>query len=213
MRTSTLLSLTVGIFLLTGGCVQTAMLPADTLEDGETRASFSLGEPGALLYPRLSAQVTTGVGGGDLTANLSTVPLPDAPIFGGGLAVRSYLTSGISVEAQLQATSFSDRAAGLLLLGLQTIPSGEGGWYYGTQAGVVRGPSPDVLFGGGYLTRGTRTWTAPTVGATGGYGPIHVGSSTQLQIELKANMPIWGDEGEPPPATSGLSIGIFGLFE
>lgn len=206
-----LLLLTV-LGLLTGGCVQTAMLPADRLEEGDTRASFGIDEPGALVIPRLNAQVTQGLGDGDLTANVSVLPLSDHPMVGGGLAARSYLAHDLSVEGQLQITSFSGRPAGLALLGLQTIPPDEGGWYVGGQTGVVRGPSLDVLVWGASGEEG-RTWTAPVVGGTVGYGPIGVGPSTRLQIELKANMPVWGDEGEAPPATTGLSIGIFGLLE
>lgn len=211
MRTAFLLPLLVAVSVLAGGCVQTAMLPADTMEDGETRASLSVGAPGALFVPRFNAQVTRGLGGGDLTANLSAVPVSERAIVGGGLAARSYLSGDLSVEAQLQGTSFSGRVAGLALLGLQTIPSHGGGWYIGVQTGGVRGPSPDVLFDDG---RGEeRIWTAPVVGGTVGYGPVDLGPSTRMQIELKANVPIWGDEGEAPPATTGLSVGVFGLFE
>jgi len=187
------------------------MLPAEKLETGETRASLSAGMPGALLYPRVGAQVTWGFGGGDVTANVNATPLPKQAVVGGGLAVRSYLTDDLSLEVQFQGASFAGQAAGLALLGLQTIPSGEGGWYFGLQGGAVRGPSGDVLVGG---RRGeTRIWRAPVVGGTVGYGPIDLGPSTRMQVELKANMPVWGDEGEAPPATTGLSVGIFGLFE
>jgi hypothetical protein len=207
-----LLSLLAAVAFLTGGCVQTAMLPADRLEDGETRASFGVDEPGALFIPRLNAQVTHGVGGADLTANVSVLPLSERAIVGGGLAARSYLAYDLSVEGQLQVTSFSGRTVGLALLGLQTIPPSEGGWYVGAQTGVVRGPSPDVLVWGSSSAE-RRTWTAPVVGGTVGYGPIGLGPSARMQIELKANMPVWGDEGEAPPATTGLSVGVFGLFE
>jgi hypothetical protein len=196
------------VVCLTGGCVQTAMLPADRLEDGETRAALGVDEPGALFIPRLNVQVTQGLGGGDVTANLGAVPVSDQPIVGGGLAARSYLTHDLSVEAQVQATSFSGDTAGLVLVGVQTIPSDEGGWYIGGQTGVVSGPSLDVLSGDG-----GRTWTAPVAGGTVGYGPVRIGASTRMQIELKANMPVWGDEGEAPPVSTGLSVGIFGLFE
>ena len=211
-RVASLLLLTV-VVCLTGGCVQTAMLPADRLEDGETRASFGVDDPGALFIPRLNAQVTQGLGGGDLTANVSVLPLSNQAVVGGGLAARSYLASDLSVEGQLQITAFSGRAAGLALLGLQTIPPSEGGWYVGGQTGVVSGPSPDVLFPGGASAETARTWTAPVVGGTVGYGPIGLGPSARVQIELKANVPVWGDEGEAPPATTGLSIGVFGLVE
>jgi hypothetical protein len=207
-----LLSLLAAVAFLTGGCVQTAMLPADRLEDGETRGSLGLEAPGALFYPRINAQVTHGVGGADLTANVSAVPLSDQTILGGGVAARSYLTRDLGVEVQAQGTALSGQPAGLVLMGLQTIPPDEGGWYAGGQTGVVSGPSPDVLVWGGSSAETARTWTAPVVGGTVGYGPIGLGPSARMQIELKANMPVWGDEGEAPPATTGLSVGVFGLF-
>lgn len=209
-RIARLLLLTV-VVCLTGGCVQTAMLPADRLEDGETRGSLGLEAPGALFYPRINAQVTHGVGGADLTANVSAVPLSDQTILGGGVAARSYLTRDLSLEAQLQATSLSGRTAGLVLLGLQTIPPDEGGWYAGGQTGVVSGPSPDVVVWDGSSER--RTWTAPVVGGTVGYGPVRIAPSARMQLELKLNVPAWDDEGEAPPASTGLSVGVFGLFE
>jgi hypothetical protein len=187
------------------------MLPADRLEDGETRGSLGLEAPGALFYPRVNAQVTHGVGGADLTANVSAVPVSEHPIVGGGLAARSYLTRDLSLEAQLQATSLSGRTAGLVLLGLQTIPPDEGGWYAGGQTGVVSGPSPDVVVWDGSSER--RTWTAPVVGGTVGYGPVRIAPSARMQLELKLNVPAWGDEGEAPPASTGVSVGVFGLFE
>jgi len=210
MRTVSLLLLIVVASRSAGGCVQTAMLPADRVEKGDTRASFGVGVPGALFVPRLSAQVTRGLGGGDLTANLGVVPSSEQAIVGGGLAARSYLAVDMSIEAQLQGAVFSDRTAGLALVGLQTMPSGDGGWYVGAQTGVVRGPSPDVLVDG---LGEERTWTAPVVGGTVGYGPFELGSSTRMQVELKANVPVWGDDGEAPPGATGLSIGVFGLFE
>lgn len=213
MRLSILLPLLIVFAGSLGGCVQTAMLPADTLEEGETRGAVSVAEPGALFLPRLTAQVTRGFGDGDLTANVSAVPVPEQPIVGGGLAARSYLAPDLSVEGQLQGTIFAGQPVGLALFGVQTIPSDDGGWYGGGQAGVVSGPSLDVLFGEGFQEEKERTWTGPVLGGTVGYGPIDVGSSTRLQIEGKANLPIWGDRGEPPLVNSGVSIGVFGLFQ
>ena len=211
MRSLYLLPALLAFALGTTGCVQTAMLPAETLEDGETQASISVDEPGALFIPRLNAQVTRGFGGGDLTANLSATPLSDQAIVGGGLALRSYLTDGVSFEAQLQGTSFSGSIAGLALLGVQTIPPSDGGWYVGGQMGVVEGPNLDVLFEN--KSGEERTWFTPVVGGTFGYGPINLSSSTTMQLELKANVPISEDEGDAPPVATGLSIGVFGLFE
>jgi len=186
------------------------MLPAEKVDSGETVGSLSIGEPGALILPRVGLQVTQGFGSGDLTANLNAVPCPGEILLGGGLAVRSYLTPGLSAEVQLQGTSFSKRAAGLALFGLQTIPSDGGGWYVGGQTGVVNGPSPDVLFNGGLPAGETHTWTAPVVGGTVGYGSIELGSSTgsrpRMQIELKANAPIWGDNGEAPQRPPGYRL-------
>lgn len=209
---TSLLSLLAAVAFLTGGCVQTAMLPADRLEDGETRGSLGIDAPGALFYPRVNAQVTHGVGGADLTANVSAVPLSDQSIVGGGVAARSYLTRDVSAEVQAQGTVLSGQPAGLVLLGLQTIPPDEGGWYAGGQAGVVRGPSPDVLVWDGSSAE-RRTWTAPVVGGTVGYGPVRIAPSARMQLELKLNVPAWDDEGEAPPASTGLSVGVFGLFE
>lgn len=211
-----LLALTV---LLLGGCVQTAMLPANEVEEGETYASVSVGEPGALFIPRLNVQITQGVGGGDVTAILSTTPTPEQPIFGGGVAARSYLKDDLALEGQLQATLFptsspSQRAtAGLALVGVQTIPSEPGSLYGGGQVGIVSGPSPDVAFGVGEPAGESRTWTAPVFGGTLGCGPIYWGEATHLQIELTANLPAWGDEGDPPIPATGVSIGVFGLLD
>ena len=201
------------VVCLTGGCVQTAMLPADRLEDGETRAALGVDVPAAFILPRANVQVTQGFGGGDVTANLGAVPVSGQPIVGGGLAARSYLPRDLSVEAQVQATSFSGEVAGLVLVGLQTIPPDEGGWYVGGQTGIVSGPGPHVLSMNGASGDAGRAWTAPVVGGTVGYGPTRIDASTRMQIELKANVPVWGDEGEAPPVSTGLSVGIFGLFE
>lgn len=211
MRTTILPSLFIVVALSTSGCVQTAMLPADTLEDGETRVSVTAREPGALIIPHLTAQVTQGYGAGDVTVNLSAVPVSEDPMLGGGLAVRSYLTRNLSLEAQLQGTSFSGRPAGLALFGLQALPPSDGGWYAGGQTGIVRGPSPDIMFDD--PPPDPRTWTAPVIGGTVGYGPIKQGRQTRIQIELKANMPLWGDEGEPPIPATGISVGFYGLLD
>jgi len=37
--------------------------------------------------------------------------------------------------------------------------------------------------------------------------------STGHVPELKADVPVWGDEGEASPATTGVPVGSFGLFE
>jgi hypothetical protein len=195
------------------------MLPADQMDKGDTQASFSVGEPGALFLPRLNAQFTQGVGDGDVTAVLSATPTTDQLIFGGGVAGRSYVSEWLALEGQLQATSFpiasaSEReTAGLALLGLRTLSSETASLYGGGRVGVVSGPSLDAVVGNGIPTGDPRTWTAPVVGGTLGYGPIKYGESTRLQIELKANVPVWGDEGEPPIPASGVSIGVFGLLD
>ena len=135
------------------------------------------------------------------------------------MVARSYLNDGLSLEGQLQATFFpvassSRRAtAGLVLAGLQTLPSEPGSLYGGGHVGIVRGPSPDAVYEGGGSVDTPRTWTAPVIGGTLGYGPFDSGESTRMQVELKANLPIWGDEGEPPMPASGVSVGIFGLLD
>jgi hypothetical protein len=208
------------VALPVSGCMQTAMLPAEQMEDGETTASFTVGEPGAILLPRMGMQVTHGVGRGDVTVNVSGSPDVGGVAVGGGLAARSYLTDRVTGEAQVQLTSFSAgdesprRAAGLVLLGLQSVPSPDGGWYAGAQAGVVRGPSPDEyapIFGASPAEVGA-VWTDPFVGGTVGVGPIDLGDRTRMQIELTANLPVWGDESEPPAPANTLSVGVFGLF-
>ena len=83
----------------------------------------------------------------------------------------------------------------------------------GGHVGIVRRPSPDAVYEGGGSVDTPRTWTAPVIGGTLGYGPFDSGESTRTQIELKANLPIWGDEGEPPMSASGVSVGVSGLLD
>jgi hypothetical protein len=208
---SRLLPLLVAVVLGTGGCVQTAMLPAEQQDAGTTVASFSVDEPGVLFLPRLSAQVTRGLGGGDLTANLSGVPTGKWSIVGGGLTGRYYLTHDLNAALQFQMTSFSGATAGLALFGLQTAPTDPPAWYYGGQVGGITGAGP-----GAYLDHGDSSPGAgavPVVGGTLGYGPVDVGTSTRMQLELELNVPVWGDEEEVAMPGSGLSIGVFGLFD
>ncbi len=142
-----LASLLLIVFALsTGGCVQTAMLPADQLEDGQTIVSASATEPGAGLFPQLSAQATYGFGEGDLTGTVSGLPALNFLALGAGVTGRYYVSTYLSAELQLQVSSFlredesRRRTAGLVLFGLQTVPSDEASWYYGTQAGIITEP-------------------------------------------------------------------------
>lgn len=198
--------------------MQTAILPAETLESGETVGAFSVDTPGLVYIPRLGAQVTHGLGAADVTANLNAVPIRDHSIIGGGLTARAYLTPNLGLIAQFQGASFSGQVAGLALVGLRTIPSRDGGFYAEGRGGVVRGGISGYLFPDlGTQEQEDPTPTAPMIGGTVGYGPIKLTDSAdpiRMQIELKTNIPIWRDDGESLPlGNTGLSIGIFNLIE
>ena len=189
--------------LLTGGCVQTSMLPAQQLEGDETVAAVSLDEPGFLYIPRANAQFTAGLGGGDLSLNVSGPPL------GAGLAGRYYLTPRLNAEAQVQTARGFDQehGASLAMVGLQEVPTGDDVWYLGGQAGAIVG-SPVLDLDG---SEEDTPQTYPVVGATLGLGPFEVGSSWQIQVELEGNAPITPGNEEPPLPATRLSIGFFYL--
>lgn len=204
--------------LLSGGCVQTAMTPAQQIEPGTTVLSASLDEPGFAYIPRLNAQLTQGLGGGDLTANVSVPSLIGA---GAGLTGRYYLSDRLTGELQLQAGGIPGRTAALALLGVQkgpvdTVnwPVSTGHWYFGGRVGATVGKPPELLGRGRDLSE-VETVVAPVVGGTVGYGPVEIGSNWQMQIEAEANVPLSRNEFEldavPFPATR-LSIGFFRLF-
>lgn len=182
--------------ILASGCVQTAMLPARQLESGTTVASTSLDEPGRVILPRLNAQVTHGLGGGDFTVNLSVPP------FGGGLTGRYYLTDRASAKFQLQVAPLRAGATGLGLVGIQETPTREDSWYFGAQLGTINGVDQ---------VNGNRK-TTPVIGGSAGYGPVDLGSSWQMQVEFESNVPLSTPEGHPPVPATRLSIGFFHLF-
>lgn len=189
--------------LLIGGCVQTAMLPAQQLDAGTTVAGASLDEPGILYIPRANVQLTQGLGGGDLSVNLSGPPL------GAGLTGRAYLSGRASAELQVQAAALDDAGgaptAGLALLGVQEVPTGEDRWYFGGQAGVIHGTG--IRVGGPADVQ-----TLPVVGASLGLGSFDLGSSWQIQVELASNVPVPVGNADLSPATR-LSVGVFRLFD
>lgn len=204
--------------LLSGGCVQTAMTPAQQIEPGTTVLSASLDEPGVAYVPRLNAQLTQGLGGGDLTANVS---IPSLIGVGAGLTGRYYLSDRLTGELQLQAGGILRRTAALALLGIQkgpvdTVnwPVSTGHWYFGGRVGATMGKPPELLGRGRGLSE-VETVVAPVVGGTVGYGPVDIGSNWRMQIEAEANVPLSRNEFElddvPFPATR-LSIGFFRLF-
>lgn len=188
--------------LLSGGCVQTAMLPAQQLDSGTTVVGASIDEPGFLYIPRVNVQVTQGIGGGDLSANLSGPPV------GGGVTGRAYLSDQLNVEVQAQATALNGAAgpaSGLVLVGLQQAPT-PNQWYLGAQAGIVRGTGFDI--GGSTSDVQTR----PLVGASFGVGPFDVGTDWRMQLELETNVPVGPWEDDPPFPATRISIGFFRLF-
>lgn len=196
--------------LLIGGCVQTAMLPAQQLDAGTTVAGASLDEPGILYIPRANVQLTQGLGGGDLSVNLSGPPL------GAGLTGRAYLSGRASAELQVQAAALEDAfdaggapTTGLALLGVQEVPTGEDRWYFGGQAGVIHGTG--IRVGGPADVQ-----TLPVVGASLGLGSFDLGSSWQIQVELASNVPVPvgnADDDDPPLPATRLSVGVFRLFD
>jgi hypothetical protein len=192
------------VLFLTGGCVQTAMLPAQQIEAGETVATVSLDEPGFLYIPRANVQFTAGLGGGDVSANVS------GPLLGAGMTGRYYLSGRLNAEMQGQVTGLSGglgEPQGLLLLGVKENPTGGDTVYLGARAGAIHGP-PFLDFGG---SPGDPPQTHPVVGATVGMGPFEVGSSWQVQVELEGNAPIAPGSDDPPLPATRISVGLFYL--
>ena len=184
--------------LLAGGCVQTATLPAQQLEAGTTVAAVTLDEPGILFVPRVGAQVTHGIGDGDLSVNVSGPPR------GGGLSGRYYLSRQMNLELQLQGARIDDSWTGLALVGLQEAPTGPDPWYLGGQFGVISGRGNAISNVGPSIHQ-----TVPVAGGSIGH-TIDVGRATQVQVELEANLPLSADE--PPLPASRLSVGLFHFF-
>jgi hypothetical protein len=203
---------------LFGGCVQTAMTPAQQIEPGTTVLSASLDEPGVAYVPRLNAQLTHGFGGGDLTA---TVSIPSLIGVGAGLTGRYYLSDRLTGELQLQAGGILRRTATLALLGIQKGPVNTvngsvstGSWYFGGRAGATVGEPPELLDPDRDLSE-VETVVAPVVGGTVGYGPMNIGSNWRMQIEVEANAPLSPNDfdlDDVPFPASRLSIGFFRLF-
>ena len=179
------------------------MLPAQQLDSGTTVAAASVDEPGFLYVPRANVQVTQGVGGGDLSVNLSGPPV------GGGLAGRAYLSDRVNAELQVQAAALNgegEPGTGLVLVGLQRAPTGADQWYLGGQVGVIHGA-------GFVLNQTPEVQTRPVVGASLGFGPIDLGGDWQMQVELEGNAPLGGlGEDDPPLPATRLSVGFFHLF-
>lgn len=191
-----------GAFLLSG-CVQTGMVPAQQLDSGTTVAAASVDEPGFLYIPRANVQLTQGVGGGDLSVNLSGPPV------GGGLTARAYLSERVNAELQAQAAALNgagEPGTGLVLVGVQEAPTGADQWYLGGQFGIVHGA-------GFVVNQAPEVQTRPVVGGSVGFGPIDLGGAWRMQVELEGNAPLGGlGEDDPPLPATRLSIGFFRLF-
>lgn len=198
-----LLGAVLAAALLMSGCVQTAMLPAQQLDSGTTVASASLDEPGFLYIPRANVQLTQGVGGGDISVNLS------GPLLGGGIIGRTYLSPGLNAELQVQAAALNgegEPGTGLVLAGVQEAPTRADQWYLGGQLGVIHGA-------GFVINQTPEVQTRPVVGGSVGFGPIDLGGAWRMQVELEGNAPLGGlGEDDPPLPATRLSIGFFRLF-
>jgi hypothetical protein len=184
------------------------MLPAHQLETGTTVAAGSFDEPGVLFLPRLNAQLTRGLGGGDLTVNVGAVPLDGSFFPGGGLTGRYYLSDRLNAELQLQVTAMEDGWTRLGLVGIQEAPTEQDPLYVGGQVGVIDGRAYEVGPGRGPPI------TAPVIGASVGTVQFHPGTPWQVQVELESNAPLpFGTDGKdlPIPATR-LSVGLFGVL-
>jgi len=191
----------LGIALATTGCVRTAMLPAQQLDPGTTVPAVTIDEPGILYLPRGTVQVTHGVGGGDLTVNVSGLPV------GGGLTGRYYLHRGATAEFQVQGATFSSWTL-LALMGIQEVPRGDDSWYVGGQVGAINGRGNQISDVGPTDRR-----TYPVVGGSIGYAPISIGEQWTMQIEVDGNVPLSGSGSDPPLPATRLSVGFFRLFD
>lgn len=124
--------------LACGGCVQTSMTLARQIEPGTTVVSARLDEPGFAYIPRLNAQLTHGLGDGDLTTNVS---FPALIGVGAGLTGRHDLTGRLTGGLQLQDGFFRSTAA-LALVRVQGRAARAGDWYVGNRVGAPAfGPS------------------------------------------------------------------------
>jgi hypothetical protein len=184
--------------------MQTAMLPAERLDGGTVALSASLDEPGALAFPRLNAQGSVGLGGGEIAANVGATPSS----VGGGLAGRVYLPGSLNVEMQAQAARVVAPQAAALV-GVQGVPSDRWPVYLGVRGGVLSGRNA-------ISDAPTERQTAPLVGATIGVGAFELGGNWRLQAELEANVPIplaATDRDDLPLPPARLSVGIFRLID
>jgi len=198
-----LVVLFVVVALPTTGCVQTALLPSRHLAEGETVVAASLDEPGFLYVPRLNLQVTQGLGGGDLSANVGGT----VQTVGGGLAGRYYLTDALTAEGQVQGVRVFDNSwTAAALLGIQQTTDPSDHLYVGGHVGGMRGT--EILADADESPR-----TLPLVGGSIGVGHIDLGGAWRMQIELEASVsvPSSEEEGLVPPAH--LSIGVFRRWE
>lgn len=145
--------------------------------------------------------MTHGLGGGDLTANLSGPPP------GGGLVGRYYLSTDATAEIQVQGAKFSGWSA-LALLGVQEVPHGDDSWNLGGQIGTINGRGNQLSDVGPTARR-----TYPVVGGSIGYAPFSIGEQWKMQIEVEGNVPLSGSEDDPPLPATRLSVGVFRLFD
>ena len=101
MRLPTLLALLV----LSTGCAFTTMLPAKKLEKKQVVGQLALDVPGFLYIPRLSGQVTFGLGGGDLSIHGGSALLN----VNAGATGRIYLGNwALSLQSEVLFTTFEE---------------------------------------------------------------------------------------------------------
>lgn len=179
----------IGCLGLLTGCVQTSMLPARQLDDGETALSASINVPPKYATAtEVSGQVTAGLRGrGDLSLNVSA----SEAFVTAGVAPRIYLTDRLNLQTQLRAANLSEDSRLLTVAGLQSVASGEIPLYVGAYGGALG--DTGVLIGG-------------RVGAS-----FDLGSSTRLQIEGEGSYA--PDENGELLIPGRISIGIFGALD
>lgn len=182
------------------------MQPARPLNEGETVTTLYLDEPGFLYVPRLGGQVTQGVGGGDVSANLSA-SFWHADL---GIGARRYLSDRWSLMVQNQTAflyEFDDGALGwnTLMLAGRSMPPPDGHFYGGFHGGIsVVSPAARSLL---EFQDRTSAIGVPFAGGMIGLGPYSIGEAWSLQLELQLSAPLTGDD-DVIVAPARLSVGF-----
>lgn len=191
--------------LLFSGCATTSMQPARPLSDGETVTTLYLDEPGFLYIPRAGAQVTKGLGGGDVSANVSA-SVWHADVGVGG---RAYLSDRWSLMLQNQTAFMYEYRDGTIgwntsMLAVRSMPPPDGWFYGGWQGGLsVVSPAANEVFSFGTTET---TVTVPFIGGMVGVGPFSIGEAWTLQVELQLSAPLTESDAAIAPAR--LSVGF-----